>query len=247
VITDLPVAHGWTMRSLDQVTRAAVNNDRSRASDADTRYNTAWSAIAEHLCAADEPPTWHDLFTVGWRAIYAEVREMREVFGFKDRDGTTETASAPRYVAYWWQPPHRPEDSLLERIAVYEILATLPEIDREAIVALAVHGDYQAAADSIGLKYTALTARLTVARKRFRAQWFAPETAPRIKGTDRRVGSRNKPLATHCKDGKGPHEMTPENTYRRPNPKPGKRGERVCRACEAERGKARVAARQAAA
>lgn len=246
MITDVPVAHGWTMRSLDQVTRAAVNNDRSRASDADTRYNTAWSAIAEHLCAAEEPPTWHDLFTTGWRAIYAEVREMREIYGFKDRDGTTETASAPRYVTYWWQPPHRPEDSLLERIAVHEILATIPDLYREAVVALAVHGDYQAAAESLSLKYTAFTARMSVARKQFRAAWYAPETPPPIKGTDRRIGSRNKPLATHCKGGKGPHEMTPENTYRRPSPKPGKRGERVCRACEAERSKARIAARHAA-
>jgi DNA-directed RNA polymerase specialized sigma24 family protein len=246
VTIDLPVAHGWTMRSLDQVTRAAVNNDRSMACDADTRYNTAWSAIAEALCAAEEPPTWHDLFTIGWQAIYREVREMREVFGFKDRDGTTETASAPRYVQYWWQPPQRPEEGAIERIAVGQILATIPEIYRDAVVALAVHGDYQAAAESLGLKYTAFTVRMSVARKQFRAAWYAPETAPPIKGTDRRIGSRTTALATHCKGGKGPHEMTPENTYRRPSRKPGHRGERVCRACEAERSKARVAAKQAA-
>ncbi len=64
-----------------------------------------------------------------------------------------------------------------------------------------------------------------------------------MKGTDRRVGSRSKPLSTHCRGGKGPHEMTGDNVYRRPNPKPGKRGERVCRACESERGKSRWAAK----
>lgn len=242
----LPVAHGYTMDDLHAITKAAVRNDRSQASDIDTRYNTAWSAIAEHLCAADEPPTWHDLFDAGWQAIYREVREMRVMFGFKDRDGTTETASAPRYVQYWWQPPQQPAEELLERLAVREILAILPGIEREAVIALAVHGDYQAAADSIGLKYSALTQRLTQARRKFRAHWYAPETPPPITSTDRRIGSRSKPLATHCKGGKGPHEMTPENIYRRPNPKPGKRGERVCKACETERSKARVAAKQAA-
>ena len=137
-----------------------------------------------------------------------------------------------------------PEEGIVERLAVGQILATLPPIEREAIVSLAVHDDYQVAADAIGLGYSALTQRLTQARRRFRAAWVAPEVAPAAKGTDRRVGVRGKPLATHCRGGKGPHEMTPDNTYRRPSPKAGHRGERVCRACEAERSKARVAARR---
>jgi len=241
------IAHGYTMRDLDQLSKIACRQDRSLASDADTRYNAAWSAIAEHLCAAEEPPTPHDLITVGWQAIYREVREMRHMFGHRDKDGTNEVASSQRYRQYWTLLPERPEEGIVERIAVGQILTTIPDLYREAVVALAVHGDYQAAANSLGLKYVTFTARMSVARKQFRAQWFAPETAPPMKGTDRRIGSRSKPLATHCKGGRGPHEMTPENTYRRPNPKPGRRGERVCRACEAERSKVRVAERRKAA
>lgn len=241
------VAHGYTMRDLDRIAAAACTYDRSMASDATTRYDVAWSAIAEALCAAEEPPEWHELLTVGWRAIYAEVREMRHLFGQRDRDGTNEVASAQRFRQYWTLPPERPEEGAAERMAVPQILAVLSPAEREAVVALAVHDDYQAAADALGINYTAFTARMTTARRRFRTHWYAPETAPPVKGTDRRVGSRSKPLATHCKGGKGPHEMTPENTYRRPNPKPGKRGERQCRACEAERSKARWAAKQAAA
>jgi len=247
VTTNLPVAHGYTMRDLDQLAIAACRQDRSLASDAATRYDTAWSAIAEHLAAADEPPTWHDLFTTGWRAIYNEVRAMRHTFGFFEKDGTNGVASAPRFVAYWTLPNSRPEEGIAERIAVGQILATLTAAERAAVIALAVHDDYQAAADALGIGYTAMTVRMSAARRRFRAHWYAPETAPPVKGTDRRIGSRTKPLATHCRGGKGPHEMTPENTYRRPSPKPGKRGERVCRACETERGKARWAARQQAA
>lgn len=246
MITDLPVAHGYTMRDLDQLTKTACRQDRSLASDADTRYAAAWSAIAEHLCAAADPPTPHDLITVGWQAIYREVREMRHMFGHRDKDGTNEVASAQRYRQYWTFLPERPTEGIVERIAVGQILDTLTDAERAAVLALAVHDDYQAAADALGIGYTAMTVRMVNARKRFRARWYAPETAPPIKGTDRRVGSRTKPPATHCKGGKGPHEMTPENTYRRPNPKPGRRGERVCKACEAERSKARVAAKYAA-
>lgn len=243
----LEVRHGYTMHDLHSMTKQAVRADRSLASDADTRYNTAWSAIALALCEADDIPDRHDLVTIGWQAIYREVKEMRGLFGFKDRDGTTEVASAPRYVQYWTVPPLHPDDDYAERVAVHQIVDTLPDTYRDAVIALAVHDDYQLAADSLGLKYSAFTFRMTVARKQFRELWFAPETAPPIKTTDRRIGSYAKPLSQFCRDGAGPHEMTPENTQWRAPRKPGRRLTRVCRACEQERGRKRVAARKAAA
>lgn len=242
----LEIRHGYTMRDLDSMAKQACRADRSLASDADTRYNAAWSAIALALCETNEPPERHDLVTVGWQAIYREVKEMRGIFGFKDRDGTTEVASAPRYVQYWTVPPLRPDEEYAERIAVHQIMPAIPETYRDAVVALAVHDDYQLAADSLGLKYSAFTFRMTVARKRFRALWFAPETAPPIRGTDRRVGSYAKPLSQFCRDGAGPHEMTPENTQWRAPRKPGRRSMRVCRACEQKRGQKRWAAKKAA-
>lgn len=240
----LQVRHGFTMHDLDIMAKQACRADRSLASDADTRYNAAWSAIALALCEAQDAPERHDLVTVGWQAIYREVKEMRGVFGFKDRDGTTEVASAPRYVQYWYSRPERTDDIIAERVAVHQIMATIPELYRNAVVALAVHDDYQVAADSLGLKYGTFGARVNVARKQFRAHWFAPETAPPAKGTDRRVGSRTTELRTHCTAG---HELTPDNIYRRPNPKPGRRGERACKKCEQIRSQERWAAKKAAA
>lgn len=237
------VAHGYTLRDLDRIAAAACTYDRSMASDATTRYDVAWSAIAEALCSAEESPERHDLLTVGWRAIYAEVREMRHMFGHRDKDGTNEVASSQRFRQYWTLPPERPEEGMAERMAVPQILAVLRPTEREAVIALAVHDDYQAAADALGINYVAFTTRMSAARRRFRAHWYAPETAPPVKGTDRRVGSRTQPLRTHCRNG---HELSGDNVYRRPNPKPGKRGERVCRICESERGKARWAAKKAA-
>lgn len=240
-VADLTLAHGFSMRDLHAMAAAACRADRSLASDAHTRYDVAWSAIATALAEADEPPTRAQLVRVGWQAIYNEVREMRHLFGQRDKDGTNEVASSPRFRQYWTQPPAYPEDGLIERLAVPQILTRLTDVERAAVIALAVHDDHQAAADALGIKYSTFTQRMTTARRRFRAHWYAPETAPPVKGTDRRVGSRTRELPKYCQRGKGPHEMTPENTYRRPNPKPGRRGERVCRACESERNTARWA------
>ncbi|MFD4343440.1 hypothetical protein ACFWQ6_00920 [Streptomyces coelicoflavus] len=230
------MTHGFTLRDLHAMAAAACRADRSLASDAHTRYDVAWSAIATALSEADEPPARAELVRVGWQAIYNEVREMRHMFGHRDKDGTNEVASSPRFRQYWTLPPAYPEDGLIERLALPQILARLTDAERAAVVALAVHDDYQSAADALGIKYSALTARIATARQRFRMHWYAPETAPPVKGTDRRVGSRTQQLRTHCRNG---HELSGDNVYRRPNPKPGRRGERVCRVCESERSKAR--------
>jgi len=236
------VRHGFALHHIHRMARAACAADRSMSSDAYTRYTVAWSAIAEALCVADQPPTWRDLVRVGWQAIYAEIREMRYTFCQDRDDPNAEVLSKAGAVRYWYVPPGDPEDDRISCMAAPQILGALGAPYRDAVVALALLDDYQAAADALGIKYTTLTQRMTVARREFRRLWFAPETAPAITGTDRRVGSRAKALRTHCRAG---HELTSNNVYRRPNPKPGKRGERVCRACERERNAARSRAKAA--
>lgn len=231
-----PVAHGYTMGELGKIARAACTYDRSMASDATTRYDVAWSAIAEALCAATEPPSWHELFTIGWQAIYAEVREMRHMYGQRVKDGTNAVASSPRFRQYWTVPPARPEDGMTERLAVAQVLAVLRPVERDAVVALAVHDDYQAAADALGITYAALVSRLGAARRRFRGHWYAPETAPPTKGTDRRVGAYGRASATHCQAG---HEWAPENTRWARGRGGGSASVRRCRECERLRSKAR--------
>lgn len=237
--TRLLVAHGYTMADLHEMAVAACRADRSLASDAHTRYDTAWSAIAEALTLTsdDEPPTRTDLVRIGWQAIYTEVREMRVMFGFKDRDGTTGVATAPRYVQYWTVRAHDPEDGLIERMAVQQILPTLSGPYRDAVIALAVHDDYQLAAASLGITYTAFLGRIRTARRRLRTLWFAPETAPPVRGTDRRVAAYGKTRSTHCQAG---HEWTLQNTrWDTSHRGTGHAKVRRCRACEAARGKAR--------
>ncbi|WNI19937.1 hypothetical protein [Actinacidiphila sp. ITFR-21] len=235
------IRYGYTLRDIDRMARAACAADRTLSSDITTRYDTAWSAIAETLCAAPEPPTRHDLTRAGWQAIYHDVKAVRRLYGVDSTDRSGEVASAPRFVAYWTRgATHAADEGVTERIAVHEILATLPEHLREAVVALAALDDYQKAADSLGIKYTAMTVRMSNARRRFRAHWYAPETAPAIKGTDRRIGSRAQGVPTHCPQG---HEYTPENTIRRP----GRPRSRICRTCDVARDAARRARKTATA
>ncbi|WP_037789034.1 hypothetical protein [Streptomyces natalensis] len=257
------VAHGYTLRDLHALARTACAADRSLSSDMITRYDTAWSAIAEHLCTAETPPGWNELTRVGWQAIYTEIREQRHLYGiprdYVERDDCDRrfaaywqpqlidedkcygnrqryaVATAPRFAIYW-RPVSLPpaDEQLTERIAVHQVLATLPEHQREAVVALAAQEDYQRAAESLGLKYGTLTARIRLGRGTFRDLWFSPETAPPTKGTDRRVASRAG-VSTHCPQD---HEYTPENTRYTRRGKDGRKSRR-CRACERARGAAR--------
>ncbi|SHL73647.1 hypothetical protein [Streptomyces yunnanensis] len=225
------VAHGYTMRDLDRAARAACTADRTLSSNISLRYDLAWSAIAEHLVTTDQPPAWPELVRVGWQAIYQDVKAVRRLYGVDSTGRSGEVASAPRFVAYWTHAStDGASDGIVERIAVHQVLATLPEHQRQAVVALATQDDYQKAADALGIKYATLTARIRHGRRGFRTLWFSPETAPPTKGTDRRVASRAG-TPNHCPQG---HEYTPENTIRRPS----SRGRR-CRTCEQIRDAAR--------
>lgn len=245
---DMEVKHGYTLRDLDQMTRAAVIADRSMAADIDTRKGIAWSAIAEHLVTSEEPPHRQELIRVGWQAIYREVRTTYRERGYPDTAWADyEYEPRPRFAQYWRDflatPSH--EGRLVEELAVGQVIAVLAPIYRDAVVALAVHGDYRRAAEGLDLKYSAFTDRLSTARRRVLAAWFEGETPRKIRTTDRRVGAYGTALATHCSNG---HEWTPENTHIRHRILRGKpHKSRVCKACEHDRSVERTRAKREAA
>jgi len=221
VITAPAIAHGYTLADLDTLARKACAADRSLAGDMTTRYDTAWSAIAVALCEADRWPRPETLVRAGWQAIYREIREMQHTYGYSEhlRD------LSPRAAAYWTRrPADHTEDRVIEPLAVQQIAATLTPAETRAITALALHDDYQAAADALGVGYHTLHQAVRVARIRFRRRWYAPDTPPPTGGMDKRVRSRTQP--DHCPQG---HEFTPENTWRPPSGRGGRR----CRTCMA--------------
>jgi hypothetical protein len=240
---DQEVKYGYTLRDLDQMTHAAMIADRSMAMDYADRRDIAWSAIAEALCEAPHWPRRSSLIQAGWQAIYRAVREEYRQHGYADRAASSGHASAPRFAQFWYSPVAAGhEERIVERIAVGEIVATLTPTYRDALTALAVHGDYQRGADALGISYKAFVARIGVARQQTRGQWFEGETPRKIRTTDRRVGAYGQELATHCSNG---HEWTPENTYTRRRILRGKRHtSRVCKTCTHDRSVERARARR---
>jgi DNA-directed RNA polymerase specialized sigma24 family protein len=237
----MELKHGYTLLDLQQMMHAAVIADRTLALDYQTRSDIAWSAIATALYEADEPPHRQALIRVGWQAIYSEVRTMYRGRGYVDaRAGEAEMK--PRFAMFWGkQVEHSHEDRVVERVAVHQVLAQLRDTYRDAIAALAVHENYQAAAAAMGLKQSAFNVRIATARKSLVALWLEHETPHKVRRTDRRVEVAGQELATHCGNG---HEWTAENTrWSRVARSGGKR--RDCRACESERSQRRTAERKA--
>lgn len=220
---------GYTLHDLHQFARSATRADRALAADYATRYGLAWSGIVDVLIDATDRPEPAALVRAGWQAIYRDARTSRRGHGYQD-DGTI----APRFTTYWG---HRvapsPEGRIVDRMAVQQVIAALPDRHRDAIAALAVADNYQAAADLMDVSYPAAKRRIAVARHAALALWHDGETPHQRPGSDRRVASYSASLATHCRLG---HEYTPENTRWGLQRRGATRSRRRwCRTCERQR------------
>lgn len=232
-LLETPVLHGYTLADVNHMARAAVVADRLMAMPVDERFDIAWSAIAHQLCEADEPPARQQLIQAGWQAISRHVRDGLRQRGYSDGRDRSDGPTMPRFAMFWGvgvTPSH--EDTVVDRIGMGQAVQLLRGPYLDAILALATHGDYRAAADALGIQYSNLTVRLTAARRCIDAAWFGDETPPRRR-PDRRVESYSTPLADACSKG---HPYTPENTrirHRMVRGKPNR--SRVCRKCESGR------------
>lgn len=188
--------HGYTLVDLHQLARLAVHTAGKLATDWQERYDTAWSAIAEHLYAAPHWPQRHDLVRAGQLAVYAAIDDDRQAYGYYRRktDGAQHGAfSSPAFRTYWWDlcgamPARSPEGPIVERHTVAAILPLLSAGQREALMALAAHEDYRAAADALGMTYVTYKSQVARARNRFLAYWHEGEAPSKVWGCDRRAG-----------------------------------------------------------
>lgn len=222
-----PRLHGYTRGDLDRLARIAAHACRARWVDPQDRYDTALSAIGEHLAAADRPPAERELVNVALTANAREAEAQLHTYGFSKGDAHAGVGSMARWVTYWrWvcRTP-TPEELLVEPMAVRQILPLLTPAQLAAVQALADFEDHAAAARSLGIADGTYFQRLRGARAVVRALWVEGETPRGAYRQDKRVRVRGEVLPTHCAQG---HEWTPENTRIR------RSGFRQCKACSAE-------------
>lgn len=189
---DLLLKHGYTLADLHRMARMSAGTNRTMAADHRDLLDTAWSAIAEAIYAADVWPSEHSLLEIGKGAIWALVRDHRQTYGYRDREWDAGLGSAVRFATYWLNPTvvPSPEEPIVERVALPRILAALTERQREVLATVAAWGgDRVEAAAALGIDEKALNHQLRMARRTCLALWLEHETphqAPR-----RRLDRRN--------------------------------------------------------
>ena len=170
------VRHGYTLATLDDLTRVALSqtiDGRGLMSAAD-RYHVVWSGIAVALYEADQRPTREDLVRAGWRAL-AEARDQEmQAHGYRLDHGEVHIRHA--FGAYWRTPGEPAEERLIEHLAVQQTLSVLSPRQRAAVTAVAALGGYAAAQTALGITRSTLTDHLMNARLRVLEAWMPGET-----------------------------------------------------------------------
>lgn len=184
--------HGYTLTSLNRITRYAVLRGYLRTSGtiAD-QLETAWHAIVEALCEAETAPTAGQLITTARAALSAAYRDELHHHGYIQNDVAAGREAMPGFQKYWNTGPSGvPEDRIVEKTALAQIWDQLNPSEQQALEALAATGDYQKAAAAVGKKQATFNVLVRNGRMRFLAAWHEGEAPSRMWRTDRRVGSR---------------------------------------------------------
>jgi hypothetical protein len=175
---------GYNLADVDRLTRLSLYRWNTHL-DWRTRYELAWSAIAEALYAAAERPVPEALMHAAQDAIGSHVDADCRAHGW-DREFHR---PAPRFAVYWDGQRHDrdPHEGLIERLALWQIWEELTPASRRAILALAATGTQQAAAASLGVSLSGFKHALERGRRQFFALWLEHETPSGCWGLDRRV------------------------------------------------------------
>lgn len=181
---DLELIHGYTLADLDRLTRTAVTRRHHAAPwDLDEQFAVARYAITETLYTATAAPTPADLIRTARDACAHAARQDKHHHGVDSHHNDGRDMAA--YHRYWWyRTTPSPEDAVVDRLALAQIWPTLTPSHRQALAALTATGDYQAAADLLGVSYRLLSMRLSQGRAAFRELWHEGECPSRHWGRD---------------------------------------------------------------
>lgn len=187
-----PVAelrHGYTIEDLERLARVAVARDFwNQSMHPADRFDLSFGAMAEHLYASDEPPTPTDLLSAATTAVRQQAQSDRSVHGISSADAHK---NAWNFYRYWWEQfrhTRSPEDLIVDRIALWQILPVLRPSYRNTLLALAAHGDHNKAAAALGVTRKTYNDHLSDARRAFYRLWHEGEQPSRLWAMDKRHG-----------------------------------------------------------
>jgi hypothetical protein len=176
--------HGWNARDLSEVAWFAAYRFWSHQAPPPDRYDAAWSAAAEALTVATQPPAREEVLRAARGGIAALTQAGHQFYGLSQASGYTRTHAA--FEGYWHQPPLTGwEDAVVDRIALRQVWQAISPAHRAVLAALAGCGDQEGAARTLGTSYATYRSRLRTARAAFRELWHEGETAPGKQGKDR--------------------------------------------------------------
>lgn len=187
--------HGYNLADLNRLTRMSIARVYGLSLDYRTRYELAWSAIAEALYAAEAAPEPNDLVLAGQAVVSASLYDEMHHHGYDHNRGG---GPMPKFAAYRESARCHPgpEHGVVERAALWQIWEQLSDAHREALHALAVCDDYRAAAALLGKSYTAFAMTISRARGAFLQLWHEGEKPSRPWGFDRRRTSDDRTQST---------------------------------------------------
>lgn len=142
------------------------------------RHDAGRHAVIEALYEAEEDPGRPALYYAAVHAIDKARHRELSANGYS----TVTHRTMRNHAAFWAgirRPPDWLEESVIEPIALRQILAVLPSYQRLALRVLADAEDYDVAAETLGITRHTLKTEIYHARKTFKKHWYAPDLPPR--------------------------------------------------------------------
>lgn len=150
--------HGWTVARIEKLAAGIVAKHRAWWTEGTypDHIEHATAGITLALLTATEPPAEPDLYLAGQKTLRRWIHEESRYRGRR---------AARKYAMYWTTMPlPGPEEAVTDRLTLTQVLAVLPARQREALLALATHGAYRPAAESMGITKGSLASHLHRAR-----------------------------------------------------------------------------------
>jgi hypothetical protein len=202
-VVELP--QGYTLAQVESMARSAAVSARTNPGESMAdRIDDAWSAIVERLYADPEPIPAPMLVWEGRKALYRADRSRLSQYGCAERDIFNGLGSAPNFRTYWYHPATSFEHQIVEHRTLAQIWPKLSDQARTVLVAFAIYGSHQAAADALNMPASSFRTYVSWARRDFLKLWHAGETPSKVWGFNHPgnggLGKHRRPSAI---DGSG--------------------------------------------